>query len=182
MIINQRKLDFLNFLKKLCISERYIYNLSKKNDNFYMLFHELKNRYIGHAVQHTNPMYVRHALVVVLLQKKRFLKWVNIPLIRPLFDNFIQTPYSESYMNIHIRGLIEHFITVFYCLNNCQSQHLIVIKQVNTGLDGQFLSSVFLSIRPCIHPLITTLHCQSQAFPLFPFVKIYHFYSFRLPF
>ena len=70
MIINHRKLDFLNFLKTLCISERYIYNLSKKNNTFYMLFHELKNRYIGHAVQHTNPMYVRHALVVVHYKNK----------------------------------------------------------------------------------------------------------------
>ena len=70
MIINQRKLNFLNFFKRLCVSERYIYNKSKNTDTFHMLFHDLKNRYIGRAVLHTNPMYVRHALVVVNHYKK----------------------------------------------------------------------------------------------------------------
>ena len=71
MIINQRKLSFLNFFKRFCVSERYIYNISKKTDTFCMLFHDLKNRYIGRAVLDTNPMYVRHALVVVNITTQR---------------------------------------------------------------------------------------------------------------
>ena len=111
-------------------------------------------------------------------KKRSFTKWVNTPHIYPIYDIVNQAPYFERYMNIHIWGVIERFMTVLCRLNNCQSHPIFVIKQVYTDLDDPFLSSALLSITPCIHPLIATFYCPSQTFPLFLFAKIYHFSSF----